>query len=160
VVTIDPHDPRDRVHRALKALPAPTAPRTLLPRVMAEVALRQQRRQRGIAPWFDWPIEWRSMSAAAVVLLVAAGWLVGPGLEALAGAAFANATGAIEERIVTAAPGSAAAAHLVSVAWEMVLQPAISFVLMWMVVMCAACAAIGAAFSAALGRAAIGEASQ
>jgi hypothetical protein len=159
VVTIDPHDPRDPVHRALKALPAPKAPRTLLPRVMAEVARRQRRRQRGIVPWFDWPVEWKWMSAAAVVLLVAAATLVGPGLEVLAGAAFANATGAIEDRIVTAVPGSAAAAHLASVAWELVLQPAISFVLMWMVVMCAACAAIGAAFSAALGRAANGEAS-
>jgi hypothetical protein len=160
VVTFDPHDPRDPLHRALKALPAPSAPRTLLPRVMAEVALRQQRRQAGIVPWFSWPAEWRWMSAAAVALLVAAASLVGPGLEVLAGAAFTTASGAIEDRIVAAAPGSAAAAHLASVAWEMVVQPAISFVLMWMVVMCAACAAIGAAFSAALGRAAIGEASQ
>ena len=157
-MTIDPRDPHDPLHRALKALPAPKAPRTLLPRVMAEAARRQQR-QRGIVPWFDWPVEWRWMSAAAVVLLAVASTLVGPGLEALAGTALANATGAIEDRIVSTVPGSAAAAHLASVAWEMVLQPAISFVLMWMVVMCAACAAIGAAFSAALGRAANGEAS-
>jgi hypothetical protein len=157
-VTFDPRDPHDPVQRALKALPPPKAPRTLLPRVMAEVALRQRRR-RGIVPWFDWSIEWRWISAAAVALLAAAATLAGPGLEALAGAAFANATGAIEDRMVAAAPGSAAAAHLASVAWEMVLQPAISFVLLWMVVMCAACAAIGAAFSAVLGRAANGEAS-
>lgn len=152
-----PDDPRDSLHRALKALPAPKAPPTLLPRVMAEAA-RRQRRER-IVPWFNWPAEWKWMSAAAVALLVAAASLVGPGLEALAGAAFANATGALEDRIVTAAPGTAAAAHLASIAWEMVLQPALGFVLMWMVVMCAACAAIGAAFSAALGRAANGEAS-
>jgi hypothetical protein len=157
VVTFDPHDPRDPVHRALKALPAPTAPRTLLPRVMAEVALRQRR--QGVRPWFNWPAEWRWMSAAALVLLVTAASLVGPGLEALAGAAFTNATGAVEDRVVAAVPGSAAAAHLASVVWQMILQPALSFVLMWMVVMCAACAAIGAAFSAALGRAANGEAS-
>lgn len=157
-MTLDPSDARDPLHRALTALPAPKAPATLLPRVMAEVALRQQR-QAGIVPWFNWPVEWRWMSAAALVLLVVAGSLLGPGLEALAGAAFANATGAIEERMVAVAPGSAAAAHLASVAWEMVVQPAISFVLMWVVVMCAACAAIGAAFSAALGRAANGEAS-
>jgi hypothetical protein len=158
VVTFVPRDPHDPVHRALQALPPPRAPRTLLPRVMAEVALRQRQRRR-IVPWFDWPLEWRWMSAAAMALLAAAATLAGPGVEAVAGAVFATASGAIEDRVVAAAPGSAAAAHLASVAWEMVLQPAISFVLMWMVVMCAACAAIGAAFSAALGRAANGEAS-
>ena len=112
-------DPRDLLHRALKALPAPRAPGTLLPRVMA--AAEARRRQTGPRPWFTWPVEWRA--AAAV-------------------------------------PGSTAAAHLAAVAWEMVVQPALGYVLVWIVVMCAVSVAIGAAFSAALGRVALGEASQ
>ena len=153
-----PIEPPDVLHRALKALPAPRAPRTLLPRVMA--AAEARRRQTGLAPWFTWPIEWRVAAAVASVLVVGASWLVWPAIALVGSLVLERAADAIAARAAAAVPGSAAAAHLATVAWEMVVQPALGVVLVWMLVMCAASVAIGAACSVALGRAALGEASQ
>jgi hypothetical protein len=66
---MDSRDIEQRVDRALKALPAPRAPHTLLPRVMAAVA------HTGRAPWYSrawltWP---RAAQAASLFVLVAIG---------------------------------------------------------------------------------------
>jgi len=168
-VTNDPRDARDLsaaarsaevdpLHRALKALPAPRAPRTLLPRVLVDAEAR--RRQPGIAPWFAWSIEWRLTAAAAVVLVVGSLWFAWPAITLVGTLVLDRVAGAVEARAVATVPGIAALAHLATLAWEMVVQPALGYVLVWMVVMCAISVAIGAAFSAALGRAAFGEATQ
>jgi hypothetical protein len=151
-------DPRDLLDRALKALPVPRAPGTLLPRVMA--AAEARRRHTGLRPWFTWPIEWRVAAVVASVVVVGAAWLAWPAIAAVGGLVLERAAGALEARAAATVPGSAAAAHLTAVAWEMVIQPALGYLLVWMVVMCAVSVAIGAAFSAALGRVALGEASQ
>jgi len=151
-------DPRDLLHRALKALPAPRAPGTLLPRVMA--AAEARRRQTGPRPWFTWPVEWRAAATVAAAVVVGAAWLAWPAITVVGGLVLERAAGALETRAAAAVPGSTAAAHLAAVAWEMVVQPALGYVLVWIVVMCAVSVAIGAAFSAALGRVALGEASQ
>jgi hypothetical protein len=148
----------DPLHRALKALPAPRAPRSLLPRVMA--AAEARRRQRGIVPWFAWPLELQVATAVASLVVVGAAWLAWPALSVVGGLVLERATDALATRAAAAVPGSAAVAHLAAVAWEMVVQPALGVVLVWMLVMCAASVAIGAACSVALGRAALGEASQ
>ena len=61
-------DESDDVDRALKGLPAPRAPRTLLPRVMAAADLRAAR--SAPRPWVDWPLGWQLASAALVLLFV------------------------------------------------------------------------------------------
>jgi hypothetical protein len=168
-VTNDPRDARDLsaaarsaevdpLHGALKALPAPRAPRTLLPRVMA--AAEARRRQPGIAPWFAWPMEWRLAAAAAVVLIVGSAWLAWPAITLVGTLVVDRVAGAVEARAMATVPGLAALAHLATLAWEMVVQPALGYVLVWIVVMCTISVAIGAAVTAALGRAALGEASQ
>jgi len=168
-VTSDRPEPRDSsaeersarldpLHQALKALPAPRAPRTLLPRVMA--AAEARRPHAGVRPWFTWPLEWRVAATVAAVVVIGAGWLAWPAIAMVGGLALERTAGALEARAAAALPGSAAAAHLAAVAWEMLVQPALGVVLVWMVVMCAVTVAIGAAFSVALGRVALGEVSQ
>lgn len=105
-------------------------------------------------------MEWRLAAAAVVVLAVGAAWMAWPAITLVGTVALERAVGAVEARAAATVPGSAAAAHLATVAWEIVVQPALGYVLVWILVMGTVTAAIGAAFTAALGRAALGEASQ
>jgi hypothetical protein len=162
-VTEDRQDLQDPLHQALRALPAPRAPRTLLPRVMTAVearaaadAARTVRRPATTArPWLAWPIEWQVASVAAVVLFSAAAAWIWPGVEAAAGALLSQGRDIVETRVAAVAPGATALAHLGAVVWETFLQPLACFAVVWIVVMSAACAA----FAAALERVAFGEAS-
>jgi hypothetical protein len=79
-------DLEKQMDRELRSLPAPRAPETLAPRVMAAIAaqaaLPWHRR-----PWFEWPRGWQVASAALTVaffavLMARAPW------RALAGAGF------------------------------------------------------------------------
>lgn len=72
--------------RELRPLPAPHAPETLAPRVMAAIAARAALpwyRQT----WFEWPRGWQAASAAVAALLLAAWvfapWQTLPGAESL-----------------------------------------------------------------------------
>ena len=65
--------------RALKALPSPEAPSTLVPNVMRAVAAASQKR----APWYSqgwpaWPREAQLASLAFVTLVAIAFWREGP----------------------------------------------------------------------------------
>ncbi len=161
----DPQDRRDAqdvLHRALKQLPPPRAPRTLLPRVMAAVeaqaagaAPTADRAASAAPPWLAWPIEWRVGSAAALVLVAAAAAWIWPGVEAVARVMLAQGLDIVQTRVAAFAPGAAALAHLGATVWETFLQPVACLAFIWIVVMSAACAA----FAAALERVAFGEAS-
>jgi hypothetical protein len=67
-------DRADALGRALRRLPLAAAPPTLLPRVMAAIALRMRRAD---PTWFDWPL-WAQMTSAlaftALVALSAIAW--------------------------------------------------------------------------------------
>ncbi|HEX5475899.1 MAG TPA: hypothetical protein VFX12_14660 [Vicinamibacterales bacterium] len=54
--------------RELRRLPAPRAPQTLLPRVMAAVEAWSPRPWY-LRPWFAWPIVWRVASMAPLAAL-------------------------------------------------------------------------------------------
>ncbi len=68
-----PGDLEDVVDRALKELPAPRAPRTLLPRVMAAIesgrAEPAPARTPRARPWVTWPLAWQVASVAVVIAL-------------------------------------------------------------------------------------------
>lgn len=64
-----------RAHRALRRLPQPHAPQTLLPRVMAAVEAWNQRPWYTRA-WFAWPLVWRLASIVPAALLVYLAWHV------------------------------------------------------------------------------------
>lgn len=60
------------ISRALERLPAPEAPRALLPRVMAAVQLEIEKPWHA-RPWADWP---RGLQAASAAASVCAAWLL------------------------------------------------------------------------------------
>src|SRR6185436_18949429 len=66
-----------RVHEELRRLPAPLAPSTLLPRVLAAVDAWARRPWYERA-WFTWPLGWQIVSAAALALAVYGTWNLPP----------------------------------------------------------------------------------
>jgi hypothetical protein len=147
-----PSDGNGELHRALRQLPAPRAPGTLLPRVMAAIAARQA----AARSWFAWPIAWRVASVAALALLTAGAAAFWPVLEALTTAAStAPPLAAASGRVEGAAVVLDAALSAASVIWSTLVQPVAGYLLVWIGVMAAA----SAAFATAVGRIALGGAS-
>jgi hypothetical protein len=145
---MDPIDRDDGLDRALKALDAPRAPRTLLPRVMAAVA--EHERQPIARPWMQWPRTWRIASFAGMaVVTVAVIWLL-PNLEVVIRAS----GGWLSQRDTALGGGVESAASFLSVGrtlWQSLVGPVLWYVVVWMIVMTTACAALGAALDLALG---------
>jgi hypothetical protein len=129
---------RDRLlDRALRELPAPRAPHTLLPRVMDAVAAS------GRAPWYrrswrTWPPPWRVAAAAAGASAVVAA-LTMPVPGAVAFATIPQA--AFDTVSPAAAEVGAIAADAVTV-WRVVLRPAAIVTLPVALLMWAACVSL------------------
>ena len=68
---MNPIDLETRIDRTLRRFPAPRAPQTLLPRVLAAVQEWSQRPWYSRA-WFTWPIGGQIVSAAALILVLVA----------------------------------------------------------------------------------------
>jgi hypothetical protein len=130
------------VDERLSRLPVPRAPRTLLPRVMAAVA-------RAGRPWYQrdwraWPAVWQALSTAALVSLVLG---IGLLMSSVQGHVDREVTeivqpvvspaGQLLERVEAIATAS-------QVVWR-VVQPVTGVLVTWILLMCAACAAFGAA---------------
>jgi hypothetical protein len=156
---MDPRETEDIVHRALKRLRPPVAPRTLLPRVMAAVAEQTRERAQTSVPAgrtaFRWSLAWQAPSIAALFVAMVAviwGW---PSIEDVTGGSHVIWS-SVKLQVVTLAQSAAALTRVVSIVWEAFLQPIVGFLLAWIVLMSGACAT----FAAALGRVALGGASQ
>jgi hypothetical protein len=147
---MDPFELERIADRALKALPAPRAPHTLLPRVMSAIAaLRPAPRT-----WFTWPFAWQLASICALVTL------------AVGTASLVTATQSIVDTQTTALVKQSSAISLVigsvaavgeaaHTAWQTV-QPIVCGLLLFLMVMSTACVVFGIA----LGRVALGGAFQ
>lgn len=143
------------VDRRLKALPAPRAPRTLLPRVMAAVEILSS------APWytrawFAWPRVWQVASIAALVVLVAgvaAGW---PHAEAVADALRPRPELSVPAQVTTMTRALDASWDATRIVWRVLVQPVIGYVVVFALMMFTACVAFGTALS----RVALGGASE
>jgi hypothetical protein len=154
----DSADPNDlaALQRALHALPPPPAPRTLLPRVMAAAArLEEQRTRKNATTWFMWPRTLQAASVVALALLVAGAAWIWPNVRDLVGAPVSGALAAVWMHTISVAKSTVAVVSLTSIVWESFFQPIVRYLLVWIVLMSAACAAFGAA----LGRVALGGAS-
>ena len=68
-------DPEFLIHRRLSELPPPKAPRTLAPRVMAQVRRRRELAWYG-QPWIGWPRVWQVVSVGLLFGLCALAWRV------------------------------------------------------------------------------------
>ena len=155
-----PGDLEDVVDRALRELPVPRAPRTLLPRVMAAVEgehtatapVRAPRAQ----PWVTWPLAWQVASVAVVVALglgAARLWPLASSVVALAAPTLAgDALPRISAVAADAVSTAATVASVTRIVWHALVQPFVGYLLVLILLMCAACATFGAA----LGRVVLG----
>jgi hypothetical protein len=141
---MNPDDLQQLMDRELRHLPAPRAPETLLPRVLAVTVHRRP------APWYarafvTWPRGWQ---VASVAVLVA----IGLGLSMFA-PVVQHATLSVASRVSGSAPGRIAAlagavgqaATLSRVLWQVLLEPAAYVLLVLAVSLSLACAAIWSA---------------
>ena len=126
-MTMHPADPTDlawQVDRALRALPTPKAPRTLVPRVMAAVEL-------SLAPWYTrawltWPAVWQVASVTALALLVVALWSVarlGPAAGAVADMVGSYATVAMPGSLVAFFPWTGSFIDAGRILWRVIVEP-------------------------------------
>jgi len=152
---MDPVDLENLVDRALKQLPAERAPQTLLPRVMAAVQ-RPVGGSPSVRTWFDWPRMWQVASVAALILLVTGiTWLL-PRAQSTVSASTSGVVETLTTRVGDVVQGVSAVASVARILWDAFLQPLVGYLFVFVAVMSAACAAFGAA----LGRVAMGGASQ
>ncbi|HET7619217.1 MAG TPA: hypothetical protein VFK20_11970 [Vicinamibacterales bacterium] len=70
-------DLEERIDRALRRLPPPRAPQTLLPRVMTAIQAWNERPWYA-RPWFAWPTVWRVLSVVLAGWLFYLGWRIPP----------------------------------------------------------------------------------
>ncbi len=150
-----PDDLEDVVDRALKQLPAPRAPRTLLPRVMAAVEA-QNVRTKSTWPWLSWPLAWQLASVTALIVFGVGIARLWPGTLSVVQQSTPSVLADVTTLMVDAASKAAAVANVTRIVWHAFVQPLVGYVLVLVLVMCAACATFGAA----LGRVALGEVSQ
>jgi hypothetical protein len=116
-------DLEQRVDRELRRLPAPRAPHTLLPRVLAAVEAWVNRPWYTRA-WFTWPLGWQVASVALVALAFVGVWMLPPAPSSV---------------VVTTNAGR--------VLWRTIVEPFLLYAFVIVVIMCLACAAFGAALS-------------
>lgn len=138
------------IDASLKALPAPQAPATLVPRVMAAIsALRGQ--PWYLRPWLSWPAGWQAASATVVVsMLAGALWMVPAAtgsatvLASAAAAHLPDGVASSASQVVTSGERAAAAATALGVIWRVVFAPFVLYASALVVLMCLTCAAFAA----------------
>jgi hypothetical protein len=127
------HDPDRRLDRALSELPTPRAPRTLLPRVLAATTARPQAVATG---WLTWPRHWQAASAAAALALAAGvAWLLSTPPAPVSDMAHSAGQAATTMRAL----------------WDLVLEPAATYLFVIALALTLICAAAWAALEVALG---------
>ena len=126
-------DDSDDIDRALKGLPAPRAPRTMLPRIMATVE--------------DWPLGWQLASAALVIVFAIGVGRLWPGAESAIGRSVAPVIDSVTSAVGELTDRTSVVVTLARVVWRAVLQPLSGYALLLVLVMGAACATFGAALN-------------
>jgi hypothetical protein len=142
------------VDRELKRLPAPRAPRTLLPRVMTAVRARPVSAVPGW--WTRWPVAVRGVAAAVTLAVVAGAWWWSPMVEATFGAALAEGALTRVLGLFDLWRQVQAVTTATETIWRVVVQPVSWLLLPLVLLMWVGCVAFGAA----LGRVALGGATQ
>ena len=139
------------VDGALRRLPLPRAPQTLLPRVLAAVQQWAERPWYARA-WFSWPVAWQVVSVAALVLIVSAGVMLIPSAQAGAGvvASTLASTGPIGEAAAMARRAEVTV-NAVRILWHALVEPVAGYALALVMLMGLACAT----FAEALNRVAL-----
>jgi hypothetical protein len=129
------------VDRRLRALPVPSAPSTLLPRVLA-AARAWSGRPWYTREWFTWPLGWQAGSLALLVLTMAAAAVVGSAVPAIISQAAASLVSSMTIDVPRIASGVQAAATTLRVIWQVLVQPFLPYVFVVIVLMCLALATV------------------
>ena len=141
---MNPVDLEQLTDRRLRQLRQPRAPRTLLPRVMAAVHLLAERPWYA-RTWFTWPLAGQMLSAGVVVSVVLGLLWASPVIET----SFADATSRVTSQLLSPFAGAIAWAERISfaarVVWQSALQTVVIVLSVLVLLMFAACAALGAA---------------
>jgi hypothetical protein len=137
-----PVDLETLVHRELRQLPAPRAPYTLLPRVLAAVQQWSQRPWYARA-WFTWPAAAQIASAAALALIVVGSALLFANAEIAVGQTSAR----LLSGVAPLAQRAEATINAARVVWRALIEPLLVYAFGLVVLMCLACAAFGAALN-------------
>jgi len=141
---VDPADLERQIDRELRALPAPRAPRTLLPRIMAVVEESAQRPWYSRA-WLDWPVRWQFASALLLIGVVAGGSALMPQLRSAVSALSFVAD--VRGDVADSARNVEVATTTVRVLWRTLLAPVVPWAFALVTLMGAACAVFGTALN-------------
>jgi hypothetical protein len=141
---MDPADLERLIDRELRKLPAPRAPRTLMPRVMAAVQDAIHRPWYSRA-WLTWPIGWQVASVALLLGLVAGTAMLIPTVQDAASALtlVSDVRGDVADR----ARDVEVATTAVRVLWRSLLAPVVPYAFGLVSLMCVACAVFGTALN-------------
>ena len=141
---MDPADLERLIDRELHTLPAPRAPRTLLPRVMAAVDATA-RRPWYARTWYEWPIAGQLVSALVLLGVVGAGSALLPQLREVVLAL--NFVADVRGDVSASAREVEVATTAVRVLWRTLLAPVVPWAFGLITLMCAACAVFGTALN-------------
>ena len=141
---MDPADLERLIDRELRSLPAPRAPRTLLPRVMA-AAHEAAHRPWYSRTWLQWPVGWQLASALMLIGVLAGSSIVLPQVrDAVEAISFvAN----VRSDVADSAREVETATTAVRVLWRTLLAPVVPWAFGLVTLMCAACAVFGTALN-------------
>lgn len=133
-----------RTHDALRRLPAPRAPESLLPRVMA-AARPVPRRAWYRGAWHSWPRAWQAVSALGVLAAIAATALMLAPVDAAIGQELLARLGDWPMRLTTTASRVTAALNATVLVWRTIVEPVRVYVMAFVAIASMACALLGAA---------------
>ena len=124
---MNPSDLESFIDRKLAELPAPRAPRALLPRIMAEVR-RTVRSPWREWPWFGWPRPRPAVGLVALTALILTGGLA---LDWSFGGRFGSVLGGFLATAEEAAIGAGAMVREARVLWRVFLEPIAAYLILW-----------------------------
>jgi hypothetical protein len=129
------------VGRRLRALPAPRAPRTLLPRVVA-AARAWSARPWYAREWFAWPIAWQIGSLALLAAMCGAAAVVIPAAQLMLAGASSSLARTIAIDVPHVSESLQISTSAMRVIWRALVQPFLPYVFAIVVLMCGACASV------------------
>ena len=132
-----------RAHDALRRLPAPRAPETLLPRVMAG-SHRAPRRAWYVGAWRTWPQGWQVVSALAVLVTIVAAAMVLAPVDSIVSRELMARLGEWPSRVSMTISRITAALDATVLVWRTIVEPVRVYVMAFVAIASMACALLGA----------------
>jgi hypothetical protein len=140
---MDPAELERLIDRELRTLPAPLAPRTLLPRVMA--AAQTAQRPWYSRAWLTWPIGAQVASVTLLLAVIAGAAMLVPTVQAAAGTL--PFVSSMRNDVADTARTVEVATTTVRVLWRALIAPVVPYAFGLVFLMSLACALFGTALN-------------